>query len=86
VRLEFHRLEAIQRGGNRELHPVAEFTIELSVQGFMQAFGVQENVHDRFAEQGLIAPAGAPLAAAPPPPQASEVAEFFLIGKALARV
>jgi hypothetical protein len=25
VRLEFHRLDAVQRGQNRELQPVAEF-------------------------------------------------------------
>ena len=29
ARLEFHRLEAVQRGGNRELVPVAEFTVAL---------------------------------------------------------
>jgi hypothetical protein len=56
VRLEFHRLEAVQRGPNRELQPIAEFTIALPMQGFMQAFGVLENVRDRFAEQGLISP------------------------------
>ena len=47
VRLEFHRLEAVQRGGNRELQPIAEFTIALPLQGYMQALGVLENVrHD----------------------------------------
>jgi hypothetical protein len=68
VRLEFHRLEAIQRGGNRELQPVAEFTIALPVQGFMQAFSVLENLRNRFAEQGLISPAGSSDGGAPPPP------------------
>jgi hypothetical protein len=29
VRLEFHRLEAVQRGQNRELQPVVEFTVAL---------------------------------------------------------
>src|SRR5258707_14870416 len=48
-RLEFHRLEAVQRGPNRELQPIAEFTIALPMQGFMQAFGVLENVRDRRA-------------------------------------
>ena len=42
VRLEFHRLEAVQRGQNRELQPVAEFTLALPVQGFMQALGILE--------------------------------------------
>jgi hypothetical protein len=57
VRLEFHRLEPVQRGCNRELQPVSEFTIALPVQGFMQALGVLDNVRARFKEQGLI---GAP--------------------------
>ena len=47
VRLEFHRLEAVQRGQNRELQPVVEFTVALPVQGFMQALGVLENVRAR---------------------------------------
>jgi hypothetical protein len=67
VRLEFHRLEAVQRGGNRELQPTAEFTIALPLQGFMQALGVIENVRTRFAEQGLLTPAGTPEGGTPPP-------------------
>jgi hypothetical protein len=54
VRLEFHRLEAVQRGGNRELQPIPEFTIALPVQGFVHALNVLEGVRARFAEQGLI--------------------------------
>ena len=57
VRLEFHRLEPVQRGGNRELQAVSEFTIALPAQGFMQALRVLDNVQARFKEQGLI---GAP--------------------------
>jgi hypothetical protein len=68
VRLEFHRLEAVQRGQNRELQPIAEFTIALPMQGFMQALGVLQNVRDRFVEQGLISPSGSPDGGAPPPP------------------
>ena len=44
VRLEFHRLEAITRGANRELQPITEFTIALPVQGFMQALGVPHHL------------------------------------------
>jgi hypothetical protein len=66
VRLEFHRLEAVQRGGNRELQPTAEFTIALPLQGFLQALGVLENVRGRFAEQGLIQSPGSPEGAPPP--------------------
>jgi hypothetical protein len=68
VRLEFHRLEAVQRGQNRELQPVVEFTIALPMQGFMQALAVLENVRSRFAEQGLINSSGAADGGAPPPP------------------
>ena len=67
VRLEFHRLEAVQRGENRELQPVVEFTVALPVQGFMQALGVLESVRTRFAEQGLIAASGSPEGNAPAP-------------------
>ena len=68
VRLEFHRLEAVQRGPNRELQPIAEFTIALPMQGFMQALGVLENVPSQFAAQGLISPSGSPDGGVPPPP------------------
>jgi hypothetical protein len=70
VRLEFHRLEAVQRGQNRELQPVVEFTVALPVQGFMQALGVLEGVRQRFAEQGLLTPAGTPESGTAPPPPA----------------
>jgi hypothetical protein len=77
VRLEFHRLEAVQRGPNHELQPIAEFTIALPMQGFMQAFGVLENVRNRFAEQGLISPSGSPDGGArPPPPSATKSPNF----------
>jgi hypothetical protein len=67
VRLEFHRLEAVQRGGNRELQPISEFTIALPLQGFMQALGVLENVRARFAEQGLIGAPSSSEGSAPAP-------------------
>ncbi len=76
VRLEFHRLEAVQRGGNRELQPVVEFTVALPVQGFMQAIGVLQNVRDRFVEQGVVAPAGSPDGEAPPMPQPAKSPNF----------
>jgi hypothetical protein len=77
VRLEFHRLEAVQRGPNRELQPIAEFTIALPMQGFMQTLGVLENVRDRFAEQGLISPSGSPDDGGTPlPPKATKSPNF----------
>ena len=57
ARLEFHRLEVVERGGNRELRPVGEFTVALPVPGFVHALGVLENVRERFIAQGLITPA-----------------------------
>ena len=79
VRLEFHRLEAVQRGENRELQPVVEFTVALPVQGFMQALGVLENVRARFAEQGLIPPPALRRRQSATSANADEVAEFLLI-------
>jgi hypothetical protein len=71
VRLEFHRLEAVQRGGNRELQPVSDFTIALPLQGFMQAIGILENVRARFTEQGLIAAPSSPEGTPPATPAKS---------------
>jgi hypothetical protein len=76
VRLEFHRLEAVQRGQNRELQPVVEFTVALPVQGFMQALGVLENVRARFAEQGLIGAPGSPEDNTPAPPMPTKSPNF----------
>ena len=58
ARLEFHRLEVVERGGNRELRPVSEFIVALPLQGFVHALGVLENVRERFVVQGVITPAG----------------------------
>jgi hypothetical protein len=67
ARLEFHRLEVVERGGSRELHPVSEFTVALPLQGFVHALGVLDNVRERFVAQGLITPAGAPKGGEGPP-------------------
>jgi len=76
VRLEFHRLEAVQRGGNRELQPISEFTIALPLQGFTQALGVLENVRQRFAEQGLIGAVGSSEGNPPSPPMPTKSPNF----------
>jgi hypothetical protein len=70
VRLEFHRLEAVPRGGNGELRPITEFIVALPLQGFVHALGVLEGVRNQFAEQGLLAPATSAEGGAPPPPPA----------------
>jgi hypothetical protein len=70
ARLEFHRLEIVERGGNRELRPVSEFTVALPVHGFVNARGLLENVRERFAAQGLITPTGSKKGDDTPPPPA----------------
>jgi hypothetical protein len=70
-RLEFHRLEIVERSGNRELRPVGEFTVALPVQGFVNALGMLENVRERFAVQGLInCTRSSQKGGDPPPPPA----------------
>lgn len=71
ARLEFHRLEVVERGGNRELRPIAEFIVALPVQGFVHAMSVLENVRERFIAQGLITPAGPQKGGGPAPPAKS---------------
>jgi len=70
ARLEFQRLEVVERGGNRELRPVSEFVVALPVQGFVHAIGLLESVRERFVAQGLITPAGSKQGGGPPPPPA----------------
>ncbi len=70
VRLEFDRLEAVQRGANRELQPVSELILALPMQGFVHALSVLENVRARFADQGLLSPTGSPEGGTAPPPPA----------------
>jgi len=76
VRLEFHRLEAVQRGGNRELQPVAEFTIALPLPGFVHALGVLDGVRARFVEQGLISANGSLEGQPQPPPKPAKSPNF----------
>ena len=77
VRLEFHRLETVPSGGNRELRPVTEFIVALPLQGFVHALGVLENVRSQFAAQGLLGPSGSPDGgASPPPPKATKSPNF----------
>ena len=71
ARLEFHRLEVVERGGNRELRPVDEFSIALPLQGFVHALGVLDSVRERLVAQGLITPASSQKGGRPPPPAKS---------------
>jgi len=56
ARLEFHRLEPVERGAPREMRPVAEFTVALPVQGFAQALSVLERVRDQLVREGVLKP------------------------------
>src|SRR4029077_4063509 len=77
ARLEFHRLEVVERGGNRELRPVGEFTLAPPLQGFVHALGVLDNVRERFVAQGLITPAGSQKGERPAV-SAGSIAQFFV--------
>ena len=77
ARLEFHRLEVVERGANRELRPVGEFIVALPVQGFVHALGVLENVRERFVAQGLITPARLSERRRPAA-SAGKIPEFFI--------
>ena len=48
ARREFHRLEAIERGGSRELRPVDELTVAVPLQGYVHALGLLDSVRERF--------------------------------------
>jgi hypothetical protein len=67
ARLEFQRLEAVERGGNREMRPVTEFIVALPMQGFVGALAAFDRVRDQLAAQGVIGPAGPPPDGGPPP-------------------
>jgi hypothetical protein len=75
-RLEFDRLEVVERGGNRELRPVGEFTVALPVQGFVNALGMLENVRERFAVQGLINSTRSSQKGGDPPPPPAKSPNF----------
>jgi hypothetical protein len=77
ARLEFHRLEAVQRGGNRELQPIAEFILAMPLQGFLQALGILENVRARFTEQGVTAPANSAEGGTIPSPAPAKSPNFL---------
>jgi len=59
ARLEFHRLEVVERGGNRELRPVSEFIVALPVQGFV-AQGLITSAGSKKGDGGPAEPAKSP--------------------------
>lgn len=67
ARIEFHRLETIERGGNREAQMVSEMIVALPAQGLLQALAMLERVRDELIKEGMLKPGEA---AAPPAPPA----------------
>lgn len=65
ARIEFHRLETVERGGNREAQMVSELMVALPAQGLLQALGVLERVREELIKEGLLKPAE-PTSAPPP--------------------
>jgi hypothetical protein len=65
ARIEFHRLQTVERGANREAQMVSELIVALPAQGLLQALGVLERVRDELIKEGLLKPGDA--APAPPP-------------------
>jgi hypothetical protein len=66
ARIEFHRLQTVERGGVREAQMISELIVALPAQGLLQALAVLERVHEELIKEGLLKPAE-PAAPAPPP-------------------
>jgi hypothetical protein len=67
ARIEFHRLQTVERGASRETQMVSELIVALPAQGLLQALGVLERVREELIKEGLLKPgdAAAPAAASP---------------------
>ena len=67
ARIEFHRLQTVERGSGRDAQMVPEMIVALPAQGLLQALAMLERVRDELIKEGLLKP-GEP---APPPPTRS---------------
>jgi hypothetical protein len=67
ARIEFHRLQTVERGSGREAQMVPEMIVALPAQGLLQALAMLERVRDELIKEGLLKP-GEP---APSPPARS---------------
>jgi hypothetical protein len=70
ARIEFHRLQTVERGGSREAQMVSEMIVALPAQGLLQALGVLERVRDELIKEGMLKP-GETAPTSPPPPAKS---------------
>jgi hypothetical protein len=64
ARIEFHRLQTVERGGSSEAQMISELIVALPAQGLLQALQVLERVRDELIKEGLLRPGEA---SAPPP-------------------
>ena len=65
ARIEFHRLQTVERGAGREAQMVSEMIVALPAQGLLQALAMLERVRDELLKEGLLKPGET---AAPEPP------------------
>jgi hypothetical protein len=65
ARIEFHRLQMVERGAGREAQMVPEMIVALPAQAPLQALAMLERVRDELIKEGLLKP-GEPVASGPP--------------------
>jgi len=53
ARLEFHRLEPVERGQGTDMRVLPEFTVALPVQGFAQALRALDKARERLVREGV---------------------------------
>jgi hypothetical protein len=73
ARIEFHRLQTVERGDGREAQMVSEMIVALPAQGLLQALAMLERVRDELIKEGLLKPAEL---AAPEPPRPAKSPNF----------
>jgi hypothetical protein len=54
ARLEFHRLEPVERSQGRDMRVLPEFPVALPVQGFAQALGALDKARERLVREGVF--------------------------------
>jgi hypothetical protein len=66
ARIEFHRLQTVERGASREAQMISEMIVALPAQGLLQALAMLERVRDELIKEGLLKPAEAGTPEPPP--------------------
>jgi hypothetical protein len=66
ARIEFHRLQTVERGSGREAQMMSEMIVALPAQGLLQALAVLERVRDELIKEGLLKPGETAAPASPP--------------------